>query len=166
MALRLVGKLGGMTPSFEGGTAVLKQFLLQAGLKEDEFVFLDGSGLSRRDLVTPAAVVQLLIYASRQRWGAAYEASLPVAGVDGSLSERFLNTPAGGLVHAKTGTLSHVNALSGYGQTRQGRRFVFSVLCNDHDLPGAKVLAALDQIVQLLVTSGDQELHHKTHSKQ
>lgn len=166
MALRLVGKLGGMTPSFEGGTAVLKQFLLQAGLKEDEFVFLDGSGLSRRDLVTPAAVVQLLIYASRQPWGAAYEASLPVAGVDGSLSERFLNTPAGGLVHAKTGTLSHVNTLSGYGQTRQGRRFVFSVLCNDHDLPGAKVLAALDQIVQLLVTSGDQELHHKADSKE
>jgi D-alanyl-D-alanine carboxypeptidase/D-alanyl-D-alanine-endopeptidase (penicillin-binding protein 4) len=165
MALRLVGKLGGMTPSFEGGAAALKQFLLHAGLKEDEFVFLDGSGLSRRDLVTPAAVVQLLIYASRQSWGAAYEASLPVAGVDGSLSERFLNTPAGGLVHAKTGTLSHVNALSGYGQTRQGRRFVFSILCNDHNLPGARVLTAIDQIVQLLVTSGDQELHGKSAGK-
>jgi D-alanyl-D-alanine carboxypeptidase/D-alanyl-D-alanine-endopeptidase (penicillin-binding protein 4) len=88
-----------------------------------------------------------------------------VAGVDGSLSERFLNTPAGGLVHAKTGTLSHVNALSGYGQTRQGRRFVFSILCNDHNLPGARVLTAIDQIVQLLVTSGDQELHGKSAGK-
>jgi D-alanyl-D-alanine carboxypeptidase/D-alanyl-D-alanine-endopeptidase (penicillin-binding protein 4) len=165
MALRLVGKLGGMTPSFEGGTAVLKQFLLKAGLKEDEFVFLDGSGLSRRDLVTPAAVIQFLIFASRQPWGPAYEESLPVAGVDGSLSERFLNTPAGGLIHAKTGTLSHVNALSGYGQTQQGRRFVFSILCNDHDVPGNKIPATIDSIVQLMVTSGDQEFGRESKRK-
>ncbi|HEX7286435.1 MAG TPA: D-alanyl-D-alanine carboxypeptidase/D-alanyl-D-alanine-endopeptidase, partial [Candidatus Angelobacter sp.] len=79
MALRLVGNLAGTGPSFEGGAAAVKQFLLQAGLKEDEFVLLDGSGLSRRDLVTPAAVAHLLIYASRQPWGAAYEDSLPVS---------------------------------------------------------------------------------------
>ena len=155
MALRLVGKLGGMEPSFEGGGAALKQFLLQAGLTEDEFSLLDGSGLSRRDLVTPAAVVQLLTYASQQPWGTAYAESLPLSGVDGSLSGRFLNTPASGLVHAKTGTLSHVNALSGYAQTQNGRHFVFSIFCNNHNLPGSKVLAAIDQIVTLLVTEGD-----------
>ncbi len=155
MALRLVGRLSGNAPSFEGGAAALKQFLLQAGLKEDEFVLLDGSGLSRRDLVTPAAVVQLLIYASHQPWGEAYEESLPLSGVDGSLSERFLKSPAGGLVHAKTGTLSHVNALSGYAQTSKGKRIVFSILCNNHNLPGGKVLAAIDEIVKLLVSEGE-----------
>lgn len=161
LALRLIGKLGGMSPSFEGGDAALKQFLLQAGLKEDEFFFLDGSGLSRRDLVTPAAVVQLLMYARRQPWGAAYQESLPVSGVDGSLSERFLNTPAGALIHAKTGSLSHVNALSGYGETKSGRRFVFSILCNNHNLPSAKVLAAIDAIVQALVSQ--PEPRHSQH---
>lgn len=152
--LRLIGKLGGMSPSFEGGTTALKQFLLQAGLSDDEFAFLDGSGLSRRDLVTPAAVVQLLLYAQKQPWGAAYQESLPVSGVDGSLSDRFLNTAAGGLIHAKTGTLSHVNALSGYGETKTGKRFVFSILCNNHNLPPGKTLATIDEIVQLLVTEG------------
>jgi serine-type D-Ala-D-Ala carboxypeptidase/endopeptidase (penicillin-binding protein 4) len=151
LALRLVGKLTGTGGSFEGGTAAVKQFLLQAGIKEDEFNFLDGSGLSRRNLVTPAATVQLLLYAARQPWGAAFEESLPVSGVDGSLAERFLNTPAGGLVNAKTGSLSHVNALSGYGQTKSGRRFVFSIFCNNHNLPGSKVLAAIDAVVQVLV---------------
>jgi D-alanyl-D-alanine carboxypeptidase/D-alanyl-D-alanine-endopeptidase (penicillin-binding protein 4) len=155
MALRLVAKLSGNTPSFEGGEAALKQFLLQAGLKEDDFVLLDGSGLSRRDLVTPSGVVRLLLYASRQPWGDAYEESLPLGGVDGSLSERFLKSPASGLVHAKTGTLSHVNALSGYAQTIKGRRLVFSVFCNNHNLPGSKVLAVIDEIVKLLVTEGD-----------
>jgi len=151
LALRLAGKLRGPGGSFEGGREAVKQFLLQAGLKEDEFTFLDGSGLSRRDLVTPAATVQLLIYAARQPWGAAFEESLPVSGMDGSLADRFQNTPAAGLIHAKTGSLSHVNALSGYGQTQKGRRFVFSIFCNNHNLPGSKALAAIDEIVELLV---------------
>jgi D-alanyl-D-alanine carboxypeptidase/D-alanyl-D-alanine-endopeptidase (penicillin-binding protein 4) len=155
MALRLVGKLSGEGASFEGGAAAVKKFLVQAGVKSDEFVSLDGSGLSRRDLVTPSAVVQLLTYASHQAWGPAYENSLPVSGLDGSLSERFINTPAGGLVHAKTGSLSHVNALSGYGQTLQGKKFAFSIFCNNHNLPAGKVLAAIDSIVQLLVKEGD-----------
>ncbi len=155
LALRLAGKLRGDGGSFEGGVAAVKQFLLQAGLKEDEFTFLDGSGLSRRDLVTPAATVQLLIFAARQPWGAAFEESLPVSGVDGSLSDRFQKTSAIGLVHAKTGSLSHVNALSGYGQTQSGKRFVFSIFCNNHNLPASKVLAAMDTVVKLLVTDDD-----------
>ncbi len=152
LALRLAGKLRGYGGSFEGGIAAVKQFLLQAGLKEDEFTFLDGSGLSRRDLITPAATVQLLIYAARQPWGPVFEESLPVSGVDGSLSERFQKTPAVGLVHAKTGSLSHVNALSGYGQTQSGKRFVFSIFCNNHNLPASKVLGAMDAVVRAVVT--------------
>src|SRR6478752_6176288 len=151
LALRLAGKLRGYGGSFEGGVAAVKQFLLQAGLKEDEFIFLDGSGLSRRDLVTPAATVQLLIYAARQPWAPAFEESLPVSGVDGSLSERFQKTPAVGLVHAKTGSLSHVNALSGYGQTQSGKRFVFSIFCNDHNVLASKALGTIDAVVQILV---------------
>jgi D-alanyl-D-alanine carboxypeptidase/D-alanyl-D-alanine-endopeptidase (penicillin-binding protein 4) len=155
LALRLAGKLGGQGGSFDGGSAAVKQFLLRAGLKEEEFLLLDGSGLSRRDLVTPAAVTKLLIYAAHQPWGAAYEESLPVGGVDGSLSERFLNSPAAGVIHAKTGTLSHVSALSGYGQTLSGKRFVFSIFCNNYNLPASKVVPAIDAIVRALVTDDD-----------
>lgn len=154
LALRLAGKLRGSGGSFEGGAAAVKQFLVQAGLKDDEFTFLDGSGLSRRDLVTPAAAVQLLLYAARQPWGAVFEESLPVSGTDGSLADRFQHTPSAGLIHAKTGSLSHVNALSGYGQTQAGKRFVFSIFCNNHNLPGKKVLEAMDSVVQLLVSEG------------
>jgi D-alanyl-D-alanine carboxypeptidase len=44
-----------------------------------------------------------------------------------------------------------VNALSGYGQTQSGERFVFSIFCNNHNLPASKVLAAIDAVMQLLV---------------
>lgn len=154
LALRLTGKLSGQGGSFEGGAAAVRQFLLQAGISEEEFVFLDGSGLSRRNLVTPAAVVRLLLYAARQPWGPAYEESLPLSGTDGSLQDRLAKNSASGLVHAKTGTLSHVNALSGYAQTIGGRRLAFSIFCNNHNLPSSKSLAAIDEIVGLLVTEG------------
>jgi D-alanyl-D-alanine carboxypeptidase/D-alanyl-D-alanine-endopeptidase (penicillin-binding protein 4) len=154
LALRLLSKVQNTGGSFEGGALAVKQFLLQAGIKEEDFFLLDGSGLSRRDLITPQAMAQLLTYAARQPWGHDFEDTLPVAGVDGSLSERLVNSPAAGLVHAKTGTLSHVNALSGYGQTLSGKHFAFSIFCNNHDLPSSKVLAAMDSIVQLLVTQG------------
>jgi D-alanyl-D-alanine carboxypeptidase/D-alanyl-D-alanine-endopeptidase (penicillin-binding protein 4) len=155
LALRLAGKLAEQAGSFEGGNAAVRKFLLGAGLREEEFFFLDGSGLSRRDLVTPAAVTRLLLYAASQPWGAQYEGSLPVGGVDGSLSERFLNSPAAGLVHAKTGTLSHVSALSGYGQTLTGKRFVFSIFCNNYNVPASRVTPAIDAIVKVLVTDTD-----------
>jgi D-alanyl-D-alanine carboxypeptidase/D-alanyl-D-alanine-endopeptidase (penicillin-binding protein 4) len=154
LLLRLIGRLKNGDGSFEGGVAARREFLLKAGLASDEFFLLDGSGLSRRDLITPAAIVHLLLYATNHPWGAAYEQTLPVAGVDGSLADRFVNTPAGGLIHAKTGTLSHTNALSGYGETRSGRRFVFSIFCNNHNLPSSKVIAAIDSIVVLLVSEG------------
>jgi len=153
--LRLIGQLKGGGGSFEGGSAALQQFLLQAGLKTDQFFLLDGSGLSRRDLITPAAMVQLLVFAARQPWGEALEQSLPVAGLDGSLSERFVHSVANSVVHAKTGTLSHVNALSGYGQTQSGKRFAFSIFCNNHNQRGPQVLGAIDAIVELLVKKGD-----------
>jgi D-alanyl-D-alanine carboxypeptidase/D-alanyl-D-alanine-endopeptidase (penicillin-binding protein 4) len=99
--------------------------------------------------------VRLLLYDAKQPWGATFEETLPVAGVDGSLSERFLNTPAAGLIHAKTGTLSHVSALSGYGQTVSGKRFAFSIICNKLNQSSSKAAAAIDQIVRLLVGEAD-----------
>jgi D-alanyl-D-alanine carboxypeptidase/D-alanyl-D-alanine-endopeptidase (penicillin-binding protein 4) len=70
------------------------------------------------------------------------------------LQERFVKTPAVGLVHAKTGTLSHVNGLSGYAQTSGGRRLAFSIFCNNHNLPSSKIQAAMDEMVTLLVSEG------------
>lgn len=156
LALRLVARTTGAGGSVEGSVAALKAWLLRAGLQEGEFYVQDGSGLSRRDLITPAAMVQLLAYASTQPWAAAFEDTLPVAAVDGSLAERFLKSPASGLIHAKTGTLGHVNALSGYGQTLAGRRFIFSIFCNNHNQPPSKVVGAIDSIVTMLVENQER----------
>jgi D-alanyl-D-alanine carboxypeptidase/D-alanyl-D-alanine-endopeptidase (penicillin-binding protein 4) len=150
--LRLLGREKGTAGSIEAGAEVVKGFLTQAGIAPDEYVFFDGSGLSRQDLVTPDAVVKLLTYINSQPWGETFRNTLPIAGIDGTLAFRFRNTPAQSRVQAKTGTLGHVNALSGYATTIAGDHVVFSILANNHDLSSRSASQVIDRILEAIVS--------------
>jgi len=149
--LRLLGRERGNAGTVEGGLEVLRGFLTKAGVSSDEYVFYDGSGLSRQNLATPHAIVQLLRYCSTQPWGADYKATFPVAGVDGSLTERFTSPRLRNRVMAKTGALGGVKALSGYATTDAGQVVAFSILSNNFNLPAKRVTDAIDQLVQAIV---------------
>ncbi len=148
--LRALGRLEGGDGSVAQGARVVRQFLMGAGVDPGDFVFYDGSGLSPQDLITPRALTRLLVYAARQPWGGEYRASLPVGGVDGTLAGRFLHDGLKGRVFAKTGTMSGVNALSGYLTAASGRTLVFSVFCNDHGPDGDASVKAMDRIVGVI----------------
>ena len=153
MLLRLLGKTYGTDGSFEQGARVVRQFLVDAGVDDSDFFFYDGSGLSPKDKISPRAFTRLLAYASRQSWGAAWRDTLPVAGVDGTLDNRFKNTPLKGKLWAKTGTLDEVNALSGYVATASGRTVAFSILVNNH-LPGNDYAQqAIDRIAEAIAAA-------------
>lgn len=144
--LRLLGRLEGNDGSIAQGARVVRQFLIRAGVDPGDFLFFDGSGLSPDDLITPRAATTLLVYAAHQPWGPLYRSTLPIGGVDGTLADRF----SGALkdrIFAKTGTLSEVNALSGYLKAASGRTLVFSVLCNDRQPAGDAARVAMDRIV-------------------
>jgi D-alanyl-D-alanine carboxypeptidase/D-alanyl-D-alanine-endopeptidase (penicillin-binding protein 4) len=149
--LRLLGRERGNAGTIEGGLEVLRGFLTQAGISNDQYVFYDGSGLSRQNLVTPHAIVELLRYCSAQPWGADYKATFPVAGVDGSLTERLTSPRLHNRVMAKTGSLGGVKALSGYATTDSGQAVVFSILANNFNLPAKRVTDAIDELVQAIV---------------
>jgi D-alanyl-D-alanine carboxypeptidase/D-alanyl-D-alanine-endopeptidase (penicillin-binding protein 4) len=146
--LRLLGHEKGSSASVAGGLDVLRGFLTQADVAPEEYAFYDGSGLSRQNLVSPRATVKLLRYAAKQSWGAQYIESLPVAGVDGTLTARFKGLPAAAILQAKTGSLDHVNALSGYLTTTRGQRLVFSIFGNNNALASKKVSDVIDEIVR------------------
>jgi D-alanyl-D-alanine carboxypeptidase/D-alanyl-D-alanine-endopeptidase (penicillin-binding protein 4) len=153
MLLRLLGKTYGSDGSFEEGTRVVRQFLVDAGIDDNDFFFYDGSGLSAKDKISPRAFTRLLAYASHQPWGAAWRETLPTAGVDGTLDNRFKNTPLKGRMWAKTGTLDEVNALSGYVTTASGRVVAFSILVNNH-LPGSNdEQQAIDRIAEAIAAA-------------
>lgn len=148
MFLHLLGLQFGKDGSTAQGVRVVRTFLTtKAGIDPDDFIFYDGSGLSGHDLVAPRATTQLLRYAATQPWGAAWKASLPVAGVDGSLASRFPNGPVKNHVFAKTGTLSEARALSGYMETASGQTIVFSIMVNAHTPRTHEDQTTMDKIV-------------------
>ena len=136
---------------YEDALKFAADFFKSAGIAEADIVLSDGSGLSRKDLVTPRAVVQLLRYAAAQPWGELYRSTLPVAGEDGTLSDRMKNTPAAGRVFAKTGTIGHGNSLSGYATTLHGARLLFSILGNNNNLHAQDANKVLDAICVAMV---------------
>ncbi len=151
LMLRLLGREKGAGGTIESGLEVMRGFLLQVGIKPEECVFFDGSGMSRQNLVTPEAIIKLLKYAASQPWGAQFQSTFPVAGVDGSLRMRFAGTPAVGRVQGKTGSLGHVNALSGYADTLKGDRVVFSILGNNHNMSSRRAEQVIDSIAGAIV---------------
>ena len=113
------------------GLAEVKSFLVGIGVAPDGIVQHDGSGLSRHDLITPAAVVQLYVYMSKQsRFAQVWRDSLTIGGVDGTLANRFKGTAAAGNIRGKTGTIDQVSALSGYVTTAGGEPLVLSIVVN------------------------------------
>jgi D-alanyl-D-alanine carboxypeptidase/D-alanyl-D-alanine-endopeptidase (penicillin-binding protein 4) len=130
-----------------GGGAVAKQTLTQLGINPQGFRFADGSGLSRRNLATPRVLVDTLraMYSTPQK--DVFFASLPTAGISGTLRNRMKQTSVQGLVHAKTGTLTGVRALSGYLDHQEYGTLVFSILANSANQSGAALVRAIDEIV-------------------
>ena len=114
------------------GLEVVKKFLQEAGVVPSSLVLTDGSGLSRNDMVTAEATIQLLTYMHRHRYAAAFRDALPIAGVDGTLRNRFKGTPAENNLRAKTGTLSAANSLSGYVRDAAGEELAFSIMVNNY----------------------------------
>jgi D-alanyl-D-alanine carboxypeptidase/D-alanyl-D-alanine-endopeptidase (penicillin-binding protein 4) len=114
------------------GLDAMTDFLGRVGVKTGDVLLEEGSGLSRKDVITPNATVALLGYMSRHKQGELYRAALPIAGVDGTLERRMRGTAAEGNVRAKTGTLRYVYTLSGYVTTAAGERLAFSIMLNNY----------------------------------
>ena len=130
LMLRRLGMIAG-SGSIEDGVAAIAAMMARAGVPRTAWDLSDGSGMSTYNRLSPRAVTTLLRWASAQPWGAAWRATFPVAGVDGTLSRRFRGTPLEGRLFAKTGTLNATNALSGYFIARSGRTLIFSFYAND-----------------------------------
>jgi D-alanyl-D-alanine carboxypeptidase/D-alanyl-D-alanine-endopeptidase (penicillin-binding protein 4) len=105
-------------------------------------------GLSRYDYVTPEALVTILMHVDRQAsLKKPFEESLPIAGRDGSLSNRMKGTAAEGNARAKTGSMSNVRGLSGFVTTADGEPLAFSILANNFETPADTINRTADAIV-------------------
>ena len=140
--------------SAENGLALAAKVWVRAGIDTSLAQVVDGSGLSRYNLVSATMTTQLLAY----MWSrpdsirSAFYDSLPIGGVDGTLSGRYDDGPARGLVHAKTGSVSNVSSLSGYVTMRDGTPMAFSLMCNNFVVDTDDIRAVQDLIVGTLAS--------------
>ncbi len=110
--------------------AAFRDLLTKAGMESDAVLIEEGSGLSRRHLIRPRSTVRLLRWIQTQPYYDDFYHSLPIAGVDGTLSRRMKDTPAAEITRAKTGTLRYAHALSGYTESSSGEPIAFSFMVN------------------------------------
>ncbi len=121
--------------SMDNGRAVAYPILAAWGVDTVRLRMADGSGLSRKDLITPSDIVSILSGMSKENYFLPFYESLPIAGVDGTIKNRMKGTKAEGNVHAKTGFIDYVRSLSGYVTSQEGEMFVFSMIANHYTVP-------------------------------
>lgn len=148
--LRSLGRAEGTAGSPEEGIGVIMDRLAEWGVEPGAARLTDGSGLSRYDRASPAALVRVLRAVWREPGFGAFARALPAAARDGTLRARLLGTPAAGNLTGKTGSLSGVRALSGYVEDGAGQTLVFSLLLNGYDAPGDVAVALEDLMVEQL----------------
>ena len=109
---------------------------------------VDGSGLSRYNIVTADTLVSVLSHVDGDaRLRGPYRAALPAAGRDGTLENRMKGTPAQGNARAKTGSLTNAYALSGYVASADGEPLVFAIIANNFGVPAEAIDRVEDAIV-------------------
>ncbi len=133
MLLRYLGVVAADTGSSAAGQRAVEATLTDWGIPESSYIYVDGSGLSRYNYVSPDALVRLLrVMAWRPEFEVFYDA-LPIAGVDGTIDRRFKGTRAENNARAKTGYISNSRALSGYVTTLDGELLAFAMIANNFD---------------------------------
>jgi len=152
MLLRVLGAEFGGSGTDEAGLRVVKDFLAEAGITDDEKIHInDGSGLSRDNLVTPRFQTSLLMFLSTRPYFDLFLNTLAVSGTDGTLKNRLAIRPVKGVIHAKTGSLGDVASLSGYMTTKSGRNLIFSIFANNVHASMTRIRQTIDEICTLLV---------------
>ncbi|WP_139488634.1 D-alanyl-D-alanine carboxypeptidase/D-alanyl-D-alanine endopeptidase [Brevibacillus dissolubilis] len=151
MLLKKLGAAPGKPGSADAGAAAVQTWLQSLGVSTS-FDMIDGSGLTRYNLISPRHINSVLEVMTKQSNFETYYSSLPIAGVDGTLSSRMKDTAAAGNVHAKTGTLTGVSSLSGYVTTKDGEKLVFSIMMNGYTDKAANLTAVQNQLAVALAS--------------
>ena len=139
------------TDATEAGTEAVKEILSDLGIEPDSYQMVDGSGLSRHNLITPRTLVDTLQTMAYSSHSGMYRDSLAVAGQAGTLRRRFRNTPVQGRLQGKTGYVSNNESLAGYLQPLEHPPLVFSIFLNNADLSATAMREVIDEIMLNIV---------------
>ncbi len=151
---RIGAKSSGEPGSWQNGIAAVSRYLESIGIPAGEFSLDDGCGLSRKNTVSPNALVTILQHQYFGRNREAYLRSMAVAGIDGTLENRFGGTPLRERVFAKSGFIDGVSSLSGYVRATDGQWYAFSILFNGIPKGTNSTAKQMQERIVLTIESG------------
>ncbi len=152
LLLTLAAERGYQPASKEAGAAVIRQWLIAKGINAAELVIDNGSGLSRADRLSAALLARILQAAWMSPTMPEFIASLPLAGVDGTMRKRAESLSVKSFAHIKTGSLTEVAGIAGYVTTRSGKRMI--VVCIVNHSEAGKLKEAMDNLLQWVHENG------------
>ncbi|WP_321470962.1 D-alanyl-D-alanine carboxypeptidase/D-alanyl-D-alanine-endopeptidase [uncultured Paludibaculum sp.] len=156
IVLREVGFVKKKEGTADAAHEEMTEFLMGLGLDRKDFALADGSGLSRRTLASPTTFTTVLRYMHNSPWREDFRDLLPIAGEDGTLSSRFRGFDRVTAIRAKTGSISHVAALSGYAGEDDGKRLAFSIIANNYTASSAEIRSIIDKIAVAILEEGNR----------
>lgn len=167
LLLKTIGaELSGSQGTAEKGLGAISNFLGEIGMDWEHYTLADGSGVSRYNLVTASLLTDLLVYMFRNfAVMPEYLASLPVGGVDGTLTRRMRGMKAEGVLRAKTGTLRGLTALAGYTVTADGETVAFSIIMSNYHGPVSSRRALQDKIGDMLTRFSRQDSYEELENR-
>ncbi|SFB70173.1 D-alanyl-D-alanine carboxypeptidase/D-alanyl-D-alanine endopeptidase [Massilia yuzhufengensis] len=140
--------------TFTRADAAVREWMRANRIDDTGFVIENGSGLSRAERITPQQMGHLLQAGLRSNWMPEFQASMPIAGIDGTLRRRLQGTPAAGRARLKTGTLRNVVALAGYVPDANGVQNVFVAMVNSEQASNGRGRAVVEALVDWVARSG------------
>ena len=140
--------------TFARADAAVREWMRSQRIDDTGLVLENGSGLSRSERVTPQQMAYLLQAGLRSNWAPEFQASMPIAAIDGTLRRRLQGTAAAGRARLKTGTLRNVVALAGYVPDADGVQNVFVAFVNSEEAGNGRGRAVLDALVDWVARSG------------
>ncbi|BBM86547.1 D-alanyl-D-alanine carboxypeptidase/D-alanyl-D-alanine endopeptidase [Candidatus Uabimicrobium amorphum] len=132
---------------------VEKKFLEKLGIAAEDIFIVDGSGLSRHNMIAPQQMIQILKYMHRSPHAQVFRDSLAIGGKDGTLRNRWRNNEAAGSIFGKSGYLTRVITLCGYVYSKAGGKYAFSIMVNNYKTRNVAIRNIQDQITTILYHS-------------
>lgn len=143
--------------SFDAGKEVVEEVLGSMAIPKGTYAYVDGSGLSRQDLVSADLLIRIFRFMYRHKYFPVFRDALPIAGVDGTISGRLKGTKAENNAHGKTGSIAYVRCLSGYVKAANGEMLAFAMIANNFLAPSRAAEYVQDSALERLANFRRQE---------
>jgi serine-type D-Ala-D-Ala carboxypeptidase/endopeptidase (penicillin-binding protein 4) len=134
-------------PTLQRADRAIRSWMRSKGIADAGLVLDNGSGLSRSERLTAAQLEGVVRAGINSRWAPEFLASLPIAGLDGTLRRRFVDNAAAGWARMKTGTLRNTVTLAGTLPDAAGQPLVMVVMINDDRVKPAQLRPVVDRLV-------------------